>query len=360
MNNLKILFLTRYGPLGASSRLRCYQYLPFLVEDGLECTISPFFDDQALSLFYETGHYGFLTLLRSYLRRLIVLFMCQSFDLIWIEKEALPWFPFLVEKLFLQQGSYVLDYDDAVFHAYDQHRFSFIRCLYGKKLDKLMHRSAYTFVGNQYLADRAHLASSPKIAIVPTVVSLSRYCRHSPAIAPKSDSVPIIVWIGSPSTVSYLSSLRNSFQDLAKKVRFKLFVVGGHISIPGIDIECFQWSIDTEVDLIAQSDIGIMPLIDSPWARGKCGYKLIQYMACCLPVVASPVGVNIDLVSHGVNGLLADTSVDWINCLTMLLEQPNLRFRMGVNGRQLIENRYCIEITGPILTSMLHHTAQYI
>src|SRR5690606_16069608 len=124
-----------------------------------------------------------------------------------------------------------------------------------------------------------------------------------PQINPRANIIPTIVWIGSPSTVRYLKNLEQSLQQLAQRISFQLRVIGGgEIVIPGVNIQSIPWSEDTEVANIAGADVGVMPLLDSPWERGKCGYKLIQYMACGLPVVASPIGVNTEIVSPSVNG----------------------------------------------------------
>jgi hypothetical protein len=117
------------------------------------------------------------------------------------------------------------------------------------------------------------------------------------------------------------------------------------------------WSEDSEVAMIQSMDIGIMPLTDSPWARGKCGYKLIQYMACGLPVVASPVGVNADIVEHGVNGFLATTEDEWRQALTTLLRDPDLRRRMGAAGRRKVETDYSLQVWGPRVAAIFHEIA---
>jgi len=105
--------------------------------------------------------------------------------------------------------------------------------------------------------------------------------------------------------------------------------------------------------LIQSMAIGVMPLPDTPWTRGKCGYKLIQYMACGLPVIASPVGVNAEIVEHGVNGFLAETDAEWREALVTLLRDPDLRSRMGAAGRQKVEKQYSIQVWGPRVAGML-------
>lgn len=341
--------LTRYGRMGASSRLRSWQYVPELAQAGIVCTISPLFSDQLLQNKYRTGRYGLVALLRAYLQRIWQMIACRQYDLVWIEKEALPWLPAWLERLLLWRMPFALDYDDAVFHNYDCHRAGLLRRLFGQKLDALMRASTLVTCGNAYLAARASRAGAPQVAIVPTVVDLTRYFSKT-----TSTRTPCVVWIGSPSTARYLSILTKPLQTLAQTIPFTFRVIGAEIDIPGVQVECVSWSEATEVQAIAVGDIGVMPLFDSPWERGKCGYKLIQYMACHLPVVASPVGVNVDIVSHGENGYLAETENEWAEALKTLLINPELRAGMGKFGYKRVEQQYCLQRSFHDLAKMLH------
>ena len=190
---------------------------------------------------------------------------------------------------------------------------------------------------------------------LPTVIDLERYFK--PQIKSKIDKIPVVVWIGSPSTVRYLQILQKPLQQLAQHIPFQLRVIGGEIDIPGVNVQCLPWSEDTEVENIASADVGVMPLLDSPWERGKCGYKLIQYMACSLPVVASPIGVNTEIVRSEVNGYLANDVNEWIAALENLLVDANLRNQMGQRGRQRVEQEYCLQVAAPSLAVWLKKVA---
>jgi len=353
---VKILVLTRYGRLGASSRLRSLQFLPLLKEMGISCTVQPLFSDVLLNNKYKNGNYELRQLICAYVVRLRQLFKRKEFDLIWIEKEALPWFPAFVEKALLHGVPYVLDYDDALFHNYDLHSSKWIRLLYGRRIDCLMAEARLVMGGNDYLLGRALNAGASWVEHVPTVIDLDRYVVNSCNNLVKD--VPHIVWVGSPSTVKYLAALEEPLLELSKNINFKLRVIGGIIKMPGVNLECIQWTENNEVDAIIQCDIGIMPLTDSPWERGKCGYKLIQYMACGLPVVASPVGVNTQIVSEGVNGFLVDGAIAWKTKLELLLGDSSLRIKMGKAGRQKVERKYCIQSIGVRLAVILAKAAK--
>lgn len=354
---MRILMLPRYGPLGASSRLRTWQYVSYLTHSGLSVTLSPFFDDHLLKKRYESGGYSVFDLFSAYCKRLWALLSVREYDLVWIEKESLPWLPAWLERVLLWRAKYALDFDDAIFHNYDHHPLFFVRLLLGRKLDSLMRSSCLVVAGNQYLAKRAQMAGAENIAIQPTVVNLDRYNLNDKKV--HGNDLPCIVWIGSPSTVRYLNLLKIPLLSLAERVDFKLLVIGGVVDMPGLNVECRLWDEGSEVANICSGDIGVMPLVNSPWELGKCGYKLIQYMACGLPVVASPVGVNIQMITEGSNGFLARDNQEWITHLEFLLNTPSACLTMGANGRRLVETDYSLSRSKETLTSILENTVSH-
>ncbi|MES2007442.1 MAG: glycosyltransferase family 4 protein [Pseudomonadota bacterium] len=356
-----MLELTKYGRLGASSRMRSWQYLPWLQQAGFDLCAEPLFSDEMLEARYESGGYRFGRIVRAYFERCRLLLQRHSFDVVWIEKEALPWWPLWVESMLLRGVPYVLDYDDAIFHNYDQHRRPWVRRIYGKRLDGLMKKAALVVAGNSYLAQRARDAGAARVEIIPTVVDLERYSlERTTSISTRGDERLLrIVWIGSPSTVAYLDMLREPLQSLSKRRGFVFRVIGGgNFDIPGVNVEVVPWSEDTEVDSIRECDIGVMPLLDSKWERGKCGYKIIQYMACGLPVVASNIGVNSEIVMQGESGVLVNSNNEWVFALEKLMSDQALRAKMGVAGRECVEKKYCLQKTAPRLIGLLRTTGR--
>ncbi len=343
---MKVLLLSRYGRLGASSRVRSFQYLPFLESKGWQVDVSSLFSDNYLQALYDSQPRG-TQVIAGYFKRFKVLVQAKKYDLIWIEKEAFPFMPVLVEHLLFKTGvPYIVDYDDALFHRYDKHHNGFVRLLLGHKIDAVMRHATLVIAGNEYLAQRARTAGAQRIEIIPTVVDLTRY-----KIAPSVSNNPLIVgWIGSPATSNYLLAIAPLFKLLTTKFNVKFVAVGASADIlKGLPIDVQPWSEDSEVQLIQQFDIGIMPLADSPWERGKCGYKLIQYMACGLPVIASPVGVNKQIIEHEVNGFLAHNLSEWEEMLGRLLKDQSLRQRMGVKGRTNVGAWYSMNVQAPRL-----------
>jgi hypothetical protein len=205
--------------------------------------------------------------------------------------------------------------------------------------------------GNAYLkayADRF----ARRTAIVPTVLDTVVY---APSVQPREAARPITLgWIGSPSTWSFVQPFVPLLQRLSEELNLIVRVVGaGRPSLTDGRFEFLDWSEKEEVALIQGMDIGIMPLPDQPWARGKCGYKLIQYMACGIPVIASPVGVNSDIVDEGVNGYLARDDREWERAIRGLAKSAELRTAMGAHGRKKIVDGYSLQVHGPRLATLL-------
>lgn len=356
---LRVLVLTRYGVLGASSRLRFSQYFSALHGAGMQIQCLPLFGDEALGARYRRGQYSLGAALTAFGKRMQVMFSHRDFDVVWIEKEALPWCPLWLELALLSSVPYVLDYDDAVFHNYDLHSSALVRRLYGQRLDGLMARAALVVCGNAYLAQRATDAGAVWVERLPTVIDLDRYTLQgrTQTVAEVAEQVPRIVWIGSPSTAKYLALLSQPLQALAQRMPFVLRVIGAEFALPGVQVECVPWADATEVADIAACDVGVMPLQDSAWERGKCGYKLIQYMACGLPVVASDVGMNEEIVKAGGSGYLARSDDEWLEALMALLSDAALCQKFGLAGRQRVEDVYCIQKTGPVMSQWLAEAA---
>jgi glycosyltransferase involved in cell wall biosynthesis len=351
---LRVLFLTRYGRLGASSRQRCFLYLEVLNEAGISGDVYPFLGDDYVHRLHAGLTADVASILRAYGRRLLLLVQARRYDLLWIEKEALPWLPAWAElALFRMTGTRIIvDYDDAVFHTYDQHRNRVVRTLLGLKIDRVMSAADLVIVGNGYLGLRAKAAGARAIAEIPTVVDLKCYLERRPALACTGEPFTI-GWIGSSLTSSYLELLRPALAELASRLPLRIILVGAaEAALSGLPVERVPWSLETEAAELARFDVGLMPLPDRPWERGKCGYKLIQYMASALPVVASPVGINCKIVIPGETGFLAETDADWLSSLSRLYHEPKLRQRMGAAGRQRVGENYSLAVTAPRMADL--------
>ena len=348
---MNILLLSRYGPLGASSRIRSYQYLPYLKSQGIDVTVAPLLNDGYVKALYSGKAKPLFSIFGSYMRRLGNILKSRSFDLVWVEYELFPWLPAWMEIIMSYIDiPYIVDYDDAIFHRYNMHSRAMVRVLLGTKIDAVMRHAELVIVGNEYLGDYARKAGAKRVECTPSVIDPDRYN----SIPPPENLVFTIGWIGSPATVKYLQLIRASLAEVCKNGSARLVLVGsGQFKLDGVPTEIHAWSEETEVTEIQSFDVGIMPMPDSAWAQGKCGYKLIQYMACARPVVASPVGVAPIMINDNINGFLANATKDWVKALCALRENYSLRERMGKAGRMKVERQYSIQVTAPLLVSLL-------
>jgi glycosyltransferase involved in cell wall biosynthesis len=350
---VRVLLLTRYDRLGASSRLRSLQFLPWLARAGIDVEVQPLLPNAYLQDLYQ-GRKDYRYAVGAYLGRYRSLGQTDKFDLLWIEKELFPWLPYWTESSWLDGPPAILDMDDAIFHNYDLSKNLLVRSALGNKIDRLIARVNLVTVGSDYLAERATAAGAQRIERLPTVVDLDRY----PLRIGRQSYRCVIGWIGTPQTASYLFEVEGALAQLASsKIARTVLIGSGPISLRGVPTEIHSWFEDTEQEKVQLIDIGIMPLPDAPWERGKCGYKLIQYMASGVPVVASPVGANKQIIDHGVNGFLASTESEWIEYLSLLAASPPLRARMGAAGRAKVESQYCTRVIAPRLVDLIKSVA---
>jgi glycosyltransferase involved in cell wall biosynthesis len=219
----------------------------------------------------------------------------------------------------------------------------------GNKFDNLIARSSSVTAGNLFLVEYAKKFNEDTI-LLPSVVDTSIY-KSIPYI--KKNNVFTVGWIGSPSTDPYLQLLIKPLNQLSKEKPIRLVVIGGDApKIDGVFVEQIAWNREREVNLINSFDVGVMPLADDEWSRGKCAYKLIQYMACGLPVVASRVGANVDVVISKC-GFLVDSASGWVESLRELRDNPSMRSDMGLEARLHIIKNYSLERNLPLLASVI-------
>lgn len=344
---MRVLALTRYDDAGASSRYRVYQYLPGLRAAGVEIDVMPLLGDGYVAALYAQRTPRLLRLAQSAFKRIKALSSWRRYDLIWLEKELFPYGPGILERfLRLTEVPVIVDYDDAIFHKYDRNRSALVRAVLSRKIDRVMNACTLVVAGNEYLASRARAAGAPAVAVLPTVIDLRRY----PLPGPRPIRASLTVgWIGSPTTQEYLRLVAPALAAFVEEFGASVHVIGARadFSLPGVPLNLVPWNEKTEVEELSRLDIGIMPLHDDPWSRGKCGLKLIQYMGCGLPVVASPVGVNSDIVRNGETGFLASAAKDWLTALRVLGRNEALRTAMGAAGRTRVESLYSLQVALP-------------
>jgi len=352
---LHVLALGKYGELAASSRQRMVQYRRPLAARGIDVEFEALLSNDYVQSLANERRPSPLLLLHAYMQRINRLVSLRRFDLLWVQNDLLPYVPgFLETSLLRTTVPVVYDCDDATFHSYDRHNNPFVRSLLARKIQPLLRRARAAMCGNEYL--KAYVEKyCANASVVPTVVDTGVYLSRA---SRPSSGPPTIGWVGSASTWIYVKPLIPLLRQLAAARKATIRAVGvGARSKTVPEFEFIDWSLATEVHEIQGFDIGIMPLTDDDWSRGKCGYKLIQYMACGLPVVASPVGVNTRIVRHGQNGFLASTEGEWKDALATLLSNPELRASMGEAGRALVENEYSLRGQAPRVAEILRSAA---
>jgi glycosyltransferase involved in cell wall biosynthesis len=333
-----------------SQRYRIEQWEPLLAARGVEVTYRPFESEELNAVLYKPGRWAEKLRLVAHAsaRRLSDVRDAKRFDAVYLLREAALLGPAVFERMLARAGApYVFDFDDAVFERYVSPSNGYLSYLkFPGKTRTVCRLAAHVMAGNEYLADYARRVN-PNVTVVPTTVDTGKY-----TVEPRvPNEVPVVGWTGSYSTAQHLRTLAPALRRLAGKERFRLRVISSP-GIPlegleGVDVELVPWRSETEVEDLRPFDVGVMPLPDEPWTRGKCGMKALQYMGLAIPTVCSPVGVNSEIVCDGENGFLAADESEWVEKLSLLLRSPELRERLGRAGRATVEERYSAERQAP-------------
>lgn len=321
-------------------RYRIEQWDRGLKQWGVEITFAAFEDRNLRDVLYTRGQWikKGLGISRAFGRRLSTVGRSKSYDLVYVFREAALFGPSIFERIVhLLKMPLVFDFDDAIFIRYRSPANGWLSLLKAPgKTRAICKLASHVMVGNKYLAEYARMFNS-NVTVIPTTIDTNTYQVGTV----RETAAPVIGWTGSFSTVQHLDLLRPVLFELAKRERFRLRVIGpSSYRLEGVDVEVIPWRSQTEAQDLAEADIGIMPLPDDPWSRGKCGCKALQYMGLGIPAVCSPVGINADLVCDGENGFLANSAEEWITKLRLLLRSPHLRREIGLAGRKTVEERF--------------------
>lgn len=337
---MKILFFTNYSMLGPSSRYRIYNYFKSYRENGVKCNYTFFWGNFYISrIMAQKNKFAKFFLLCFYypvciIKRFLSIPRVPFYDIVHIERDFCPglpaWGEYLIAKV-LKKGL-IFEFDDAVYLSSRPRG----------KTEKVLGYSMGVISGNASLGDFASRYCS-EVIVVPTSIDADHYFSVKQKAVKMTDAVTI-GWIGTFSTIKYLELVKDVLEKLSKNYNIELNVVcnTGLFWDNGLKINNIKWSLETYVDELCKFDIGIMPLTDSEWEKGKCGFKLIQYMGVGIPVVASSVGVNNELVRSGENGYLAKNREEWYDVLEKLIKDRDLRENMGKLGRRIVEDHYSV------------------
>lgn len=328
-----------------SQRFRFEQYFDFLEFNGIEFTYSPAIEEKDDKILYTKG---------KYLKKLLIEFKCwrkrfkdikraRHHDVVFIHREALMTFSTYFEKrLSIANPNIIYDFDDAIWLPEVSEGNKNLQLLKRpEKVNLAMSKAKMIFAGNAYLASHAKQYCD-NVKVVPTTINTD---YHRPEI--KSDGQKInIGWTGTQTTLKYLKSICQVFISLKDKYKDKIeftIICDQKPDWFPVDFNFLKWELSEEIKQLNSIDIGIMPLVDNQWTRGKCGFKGLQYMAMKAATIMSPVGVNNEIITHGENGYLAESEEEWLNCLSKLIESEALRKQFGENGRKTVTEKYSVE-----------------
>jgi glycosyltransferase involved in cell wall biosynthesis len=356
VSRVRALALSPVPYEGAGARYRIAQYIPHLAAQGIDLAIAPFFDREFFELVYQPGRTARKALLfiRQAIGRLRTVLQHGRYDLVVIYREAMPVGPPLIESMLAAaKVPLVYDFDDAVFLSNTSAANRWIGGLKNpQKTGAIIRKCDQVIAGNEFLAAYAR-RFNPSVHVIPTAIDVDLFV---PRTSPRADRAPLVVgWIGTPTTASYLTALAPVLRGVAEDHAFEFHVAGATsaMAFDGVNTRNLSWSLEREVELFNHCDIGVYPLPDDDWARGKCGFKAIQFMSCGVPIVASAVGVNREIVQDGVNGFLASTPDEWRQKVTALMQDADLRRRMGAAGRRTIQERYSLQVNAPRVAAVI-------
>lgn len=341
----RLLFVALHRPgRSPSQRFRFEQFVPHLEQRGWQCDYAYVLDEEGDRAFYTPGAYWqkAKVVIKGFLSRMSDIAKADQYDVIFIQRETFVTGSTFFEHRFARtKAKVVFDFDDAIWMRDVSEANRNLAWLKDpSKTRKIIALSDRVLAGNGFLADYAK-QFNPRVSILPTVVDTDYY---KPSHRPENDRVTI-GWSGSQTTnrhfllaASWLRTLKARHGDRLRIVA----ITEREIEIDGLEVETIRWNKQEEVNNLDQIDIGIMPLPEDEWSKGKCGFKGIQYMSLAKPSVMSPVGVNPEIIEHGKNGFLPQNDEEWVAILNRLIESSELRKTIGAAGRKTIEERYSV------------------
>lgn len=339
----KLLILPKYSAMGPSSRYRIYNYLPYYKDAGIQYEVLPLLGDWYLKNLWGKKSVARVAdkMIASYFKRFIRLLTVEKDTIVYIGAELFPYLPYGIEEyLKLRHIPYIIEFDDAIFHNYDSSHNRLKKLLFGRKTEKVIASASAVIGGCQYLCDYARQWNDNVIEI-PTSIDRDKY--NVPVL---NHSKPVIGWIGSPASVKYLDMIIEPLKRLSHETDFSVRLIGCNpqfsAQLDGINHEIIPWSDDTEIAEMQKFSIGIMPLDDTLFSRGKCAFKLVQYMAMGLPTISTPLLSNVN-ISKGNGNLFASTSEEWYEALKQSLSNREMFNQIGLKNREIAFREYSFQ-----------------
>ena len=356
----KIAFIVPY-PIGfaPSQRFRFEQYVSYLKHNNFELDFFPFLSEHDFQLIYQPSKFlsKLLVTIKGFCKRFFLMFKLSKYEIIFIHREATPLGPPIFEWVIskLLKKKIIYDFDDAIWLNNTSETNKIISSVKRhSKVGKICSWSSKVFCGNHYLKEYAKKFNQ-QVFYIPTTIDTENLHNQ---IKKHNDGEIIIGWTGTHTTARYLKEIESILIELQKKYKFQVnLICNKDPRISGLEYIFIPWEKESEIDELIKFDIGLMPLSDNEWTKGKCGFKALQYMALQIPAIASDVGVNNKIISDGVNGFLTRNTNDWKEKLEELINNKELRTQFGIEGRKTIINSYSVSA---IKQNYLNHFSQLI
>lgn len=348
---MKVLFITPYPYNSApSQRFRFEQYFRFFKEQNIQYNQEPFLDEKTWTVFYKKGnlHKKIWGILKGIIRRHAIIFKFNRYDFLFIHREACfigpAYFEWLYSKIFRKK--IIFDFDDAIWlRDVSEANNSLAWLKRSKKTNNIIGYASMVIGGNHYLVEFAK-THNQNCYVIPTTIDLAYHQINSLSNRIETNEKIVIGWTGSVTTNRHFEMLLPVLKKIVVKYPDKIefrTISNKETEHSGLPVRFKKWEKETEIQDLASFDIGIMPLPDDEWAKGKCGLKGLQYMALEIPTIMSPVGVNTEIIKDGMNGFLASTEDEWIDMLSKLIESRELREKIGKEGRRTVVEKYSVE-----------------
>ena len=357
---LRVLALATYPDHAAATRYRVSQYTPLLAEMGIAVDVRPFLTNRVFARMYDRA-YALATaggIAAGVARRTGDVVRLGKFDVAFVQREAALVGPPVVEWLVQRRMPMVLDLDDATYLSRPSDVYGPLTSLlkWSGKTDRLIDWSTQVTAGNAAVASYAAGRGKPA-TILPTIVDVERWTPRE-----RTDRGDLVIgWMGTHSTFAYFRMLFPVLRRLAERHRVRVRIVGAgvdQVPLDGIHVELLPWSLDREIADVQSFDVAVYPILADAWAEGKSGFKSIQYLSCGVPYVASPVGAAAEIGVPGRTHLEATTEDEWVSALSRLLEDGELRTRMGRAGRAYAVEQYSLPRAAASLGKVLRDVAQ--
>jgi len=339
----RILFLAPYpAGIGPSQRFRFEQYLQFISTE-FKYDEYTFWNEKGWEVLFSDSNFikKVTFLIFAFLKRFFLMFTMYRYDFVFIHREVShigpPIFEWIITKVYKKKT--IFDFDDAIWRLNYSQKNRIVKYFKSpKKIEKICAWANTVTVGNTYLASYAKQFNK-NVIVIPTTIDTNYHVNKN-----NSKHKITIGWTGTLTTLKHIDLLLKVLREIKGKYDFNFLVIANDKPNLELDfVEYMPWRKESEIEDLSKIDIGIMPLPDNEWEKGKCGFKGLQYMALQIPTIMSPVGVNSEIIKDGENGFLASTEQEWIDKLELLLSSASLRKSIGIAGRKTVQERYSVE-----------------